>query len=186
MVYHRFHTREMDELAGLGKRMPIWATFMVIFAFASVGLPGLNGFVGEFLTLLGTFTAREPLGPIYAAVAALGLILGAIYMLYMLGRVVMGPVRISHQGHGHHGHGEAPDLNIREIATLTPLAIACLVIGLYPTPMLRSFEPSIDVMARDAREVVARQAPAPAPAPHAADDAADKTPVAHATQEVAR
>ncbi|MBI1368578.1 MAG: NADH-quinone oxidoreductase subunit M [Planctomycetes bacterium] len=147
MIYNRFHTREMAELGGLGKRMPVWSSFFVFFCFASVGLPGLNGFVGEFLTVFGTYTSSQVLGIPYAAVAALGFIFGAIYILYMVGRVVMGPVKDAHGSHAHghdHGHGPVSDLNLREIVTLAPLAVACLVLGLYPTPMLRSFEGSID------------------------------------------
>ena len=153
MVYHRYHTREMAEFSGLGRRMPIWSTFLVIFALASVGLPGLNGFVGEFLTLLGAFTASEPLGIGYAAVAAIGLIFAAIYILYMVGRMVMGPVRVPQKYDAH-----VTDLNWREISALAPLAVACLVLGLYPTPMLRSFEPSIAQMAGPAQTVLAEQA----------------------------
>ena len=153
MIYERFHTREMARLGGLARVMPVWSFFMVFFCLASVGLPGLNGFVGEFLTLLGAFTsAREVLGPEYAATAGVGMILGAIYILYMVGKVVFGPVKImTHDdpsaggGHGKgsgHSH-EVSDLNIREIVTLIPLAVACLVLGVYPTPMLESLEDPI-------------------------------------------
>jgi NADH-quinone oxidoreductase subunit M len=140
MVYHRYHTREMEHFSGLGRRMPVWSTFLVIFALASVGLPGLNGFVGEFLTLLGAFTANEPLplGIWYAAVAAVGLIFAAIYILYMVGRLVLGPVRVPQKYDPH-----VSDLNWREITSLAPIAVACLVLGLYPTPVLKSFESSI-------------------------------------------
>ncbi|MFA7235597.1 MAG: NADH-quinone oxidoreductase subunit M [Phycisphaeraceae bacterium] len=137
MIYERYHTRDMNELGGLGKRLPVWSTFMVFFCLASVGLPGLNGFVGEFLTLLGAFTSAT-LGWQYTAVAAVGLILGAIYILYMLGRVVMGPVK-----EPEHYAGKVSDLTTREIAVLTPLAVACIVLGVYPTPVLQSLEPAI-------------------------------------------
>lgn len=138
MIYERYHTRDMNKLSGLGKVLPVWSTFMVFFCLASVGLPGLNGFVGEFLTLLGAFTADGVLGYRFAVVAAIGLILGAIYILYMLGRVVMGPTNEPAEY-----AGKVKDLNVREIAVLTPLAVACVVLGLFPTPILSTLEPAI-------------------------------------------
>ncbi len=151
MIYERFHTREMARLNGLAKVMPVWSFFMVFFCLASVGLPGLNGFVGEFLTLLGAFKSpAEVLGPEYAVAAGFGMILAAIYILYMVGKIVFGPLKIDTTdgpvGHGADGkdHTQVTDLNIREIATLVPLAVACLAFGLYPTPVLRSLEEPID------------------------------------------
>ncbi len=160
MVYERYHTRNMDELGGLASKMPIWATFMVFFTMASVGLPGLNGFISEFMCLLGTFQgwtqwsgatgesagAIGPLGPWFAVFGALGVVVTAMYLLYMLGRVVFGELRepSSHED----GHGPLPtDLNLREIGVLTPLAILCLVLGLYPTPVLRVLEGPSQTMA---------------------------------------
>ena len=136
MVYERYHTREMAQLNGLAKVMPIWASFMVFFAMASVGLPGLNGFVGEFLTLLGAFNTTL-MGPVYAAVAGTGLIFGAIYILYMVGKVVWGPLKLPA---GHDDPKHVTDLNRREIAVLIPLAGACLWLGLYPNCMLKTLD----------------------------------------------
>ncbi|MBI1371587.1 MAG: NADH-quinone oxidoreductase subunit M [Phycisphaera sp.] len=139
MIYNRYHTRQMADIGGLGRRMPIWGFFMVFFCMASVGLPGLNGFVGEFLTLLGAFVGKGVYGTRYIALwAALGLILGAIYILYMVGKVVIGPLREPADAH------DVSDLNWREITALTPLAVACLVLGLYPAPVLNSIEAPID------------------------------------------
>ena len=138
MIYERFHTREMRQMGGLARVMPVWAFFMVFFCLASVGLPGLNGFVGEFLTLLGTFTAKQLLGPRFAIAAALGMILAAIYILYMVGKVVFGPLKVPAD------HSRPKDLNLREIVTLTPLAIACLWLGLGPTTVLSTLEQPID------------------------------------------
>ena len=166
MIYERFHTREMARLGGLAKVMPVWSFFMVYFCLASVGLPGLNGFVGEFLTLLGAFTSVEVLGPAYAATAGVGMILGAIYILYMVGKVVFGPVRLitdddplvggGHgDGAGHHRRSHAvTDLNAREVATLIPLAVACLVLGVYPAPMLESLEVPIAYIVEPAEAVI--------------------------------
>jgi NADH-quinone oxidoreductase subunit M len=157
MIYERYHTRQLKELGGLAAKMPMWATFMVFFAMASVGLPGLNGFVSEFMCLLGTFQSPG-LGPWFAAVSGTGMIIGAIYMLYMLGRVVWGPL-VEPAGHGHHGgghghghddhHGALPaDLTKREIAVLAPLAAACIFLGVYPRPVLQALEEPTRDLAR--------------------------------------
>ena len=151
MIYERFHTRQMSQMSGLARVLPVWSFFMVFFCLASVGLPGLNGFVGEFLALLGAFTAPDVLGWRYAAAAGVGMILAAIYILYMVGKVVFGPVKVPQAA----DHDEPlRDLNRREIATLVPLAIGCLVLGLYPQPILRSLEAPIDKLTRPARLVV--------------------------------
>lgn len=150
MIYERYHTKDMEEIGGLARRMPVWAVFMVFFTLTSVGLPGLNGFVGEFLCLFGAYTASHDaatgypgvLGPWFALIAAVGLILGAMYLLIMLGKVVWGPLREPDA----HGHGPVKDLGFREIAILTPLAIACLWIGLQPSPMLRAIVPSARIV----------------------------------------
>jgi NADH-quinone oxidoreductase subunit M len=145
MIYERYHTRSMKELGGLASKMPIWSTFMVFFTMASVGLPGLNGFISEILCLLGAFQAGNEWGRVpgatggnlgfwYAGSAASGMIVAAMYLLYMVGRIVFGKL---HEPHAHgHGHGETPvlqsDLNTREICTLLPLAALCLGLGMYP------------------------------------------------------
>ena len=175
MIYERYHTRSMKELGGLAARMPVWSTFMVFFVMASVGLPGLNGFISEFLCLLGAFQASDAwgsalwattgglaggevpgatsgtLGPWYAAIAGTGMIVAAMYLLYMTGKIVWGPLKEPHahghsHGHGHgHGHADAhahasvlpTDLNGREIGILIPLALLCLVLGVYPKPVMQ-------------------------------------------------
>ena len=148
MVYERFHTREMSQLNGSAKVMPIWASFMVFFAMASVGLPGLNGFVGEFLTLLGAFNTVL-MGPVYAAIAGTGLIFGAIYILHMVGKVVWGPLKYPEVHDEHSGSHQVKDLNRREIAVLIPLALACLWLGLYPNCMLKTLDaPALAIVQR--------------------------------------
>ncbi|MSR43744.1 MAG: NADH-quinone oxidoreductase subunit M [Phycisphaerales bacterium] len=154
MFYERYHTKDTDVLGGLAKRMPIWACFMVLFTLASIGLPGLNGFIGEFLCLGGAFTAEHDgqsgypgvLGPWYAIVAGLGLIFSAMYLLILLGKLVWGPLREPHDGATHHPHVSgvpslSPDLCFREIAILTPIAIACIWLGIQPKPMLDAIAP---------------------------------------------
>lgn len=156
MVYERFHTRSMDELGGLASTMPIWSSFMVFFVMASVGLPGLNGFVSEFMCIIGTFqsspawvlegregAAGGSLGPWFAFAAGFGVIVAAMYLLYMTGRVVWGTAK---QPAGHDDeHSELPtDLNAREISLLTVLAVGCLALGVYPTPVIEAIEPSVE------------------------------------------
>ncbi|MSR68872.1 MAG: NADH-quinone oxidoreductase subunit M [Phycisphaerales bacterium] len=153
MFYERYHTKDTDVLGGLAKRMPVWSCFMVFFTLASIGLPGLNGFVGEFLCLGGTFIAEHDansgypgvLGPWYAIVAGLGLIFAAMYLLILLGKIVWGPLREPHGDVSHGSHAAAPalpsDLGLREIAVLMPIAIACLWLGVQPKPMLDAISP---------------------------------------------
>lgn len=150
-MYDRLHTRSMDELGGLAKSMPIWAFFMVFFSMASVGLPGLNGFVSEIMCVMAAFQSGAtwgvggtagPLGPWFAAVAGVGMIVGAIYLLYMVGSVVWGPPKSPHDHHHHdHDEGDLPtDLTAREVTILATLAFLCLWLGLYPKPVLRALE----------------------------------------------
>lgn len=153
IMYERYHTKDMEVVGGLMQRMPVWSVFMVFFAMASLALPGLNGFVSEFLCLLGVYTADHGmktgfpgvLGPTYAFLAALALVLGALYVLRMLQRFVFGPLREpGHGAHGgHHDHGHAiRDVNAREVIAMLPLAAGCLVIGLWPAPLLSAIEPA--------------------------------------------
>jgi NADH-quinone oxidoreductase subunit M len=145
-IYERYHTRDMNKIGGLARRMPWFAFFLVFFTFSSVGLPGLNGFVGEFLVLLGAANSNtvfdgRAAGPLhfgYVIPAASGIVLGAVYMLWMCQRVLFGP--LVEPAHELEGHGLPTDLSRREIGILVPLALACLVIGVYPKPLLQSFE----------------------------------------------
>jgi NADH-quinone oxidoreductase subunit M len=156
MIYERFHTREMPLMSGLGRVIPIWASFTVFFVLASVGLPGLNGFVGEFLTLIGAFLSPgNVLGFEYAAFAGIGMILAAIYLLYMVGKVIFGPLKVP-DVHTDDGGHELKDLNGREILTLLPLAAGCLILGLFPYGVLESLQAPVERLtasAKDAAEV---------------------------------
>ncbi len=135
MIYERRHTRQIAEFGGLWKPIPRWAAVFLIVTFSSVGLPGLNGFVGEFLILLGAFGQSRTA----TVLASSGLILGAVYMLWMFQRVVFGPVR-------HEENLKLEDLRPREIAVLAPVVAMIVVMGIYPAPFLRTMEPSVKAL----------------------------------------
>src|SRR6185369_14547516 len=120
MFYERYHTRRVDELGGLARKMPIMTFFLILFSLASIGLPGLNGFISEFLVLLGTFTSKEshgPLGVVYAAFAASGIILGAVYLMYMCRCILFGPLKEPEHGFDA-STGLKQDLTRTEVAVL--------------------------------------------------------------------
>lgn len=139
MMYERYHTRDMEKLGGLARRMPIFATFLMFFTLSSIGLPGLNGFISEFTTLLAAFNSPV-LGPGFGAVGALGILLGAIYMLYMVGKVLFGPLR--EPAHTPDlSAGLRRDLTAREVGALVPLAVACVVLGVAPRVVTDPLDP---------------------------------------------
>lgn len=125
MIYERRHTRLIADFGGLARQMPVFTTFFLIITLSSIGLPGLNGFIGEFLVLLGTFEVHRLL----AILAATGMILSAVYMLTMVQRVHFGPLDKAE-------NRVLKDLNPREIATLVPIVLLCLWIGLFPATFL--------------------------------------------------
>ncbi len=132
MLYERRHTRLIADYGGIAKVMPIYAAFFLIVMFSSVGLPGLNGFVGEFLILTGAFRANVW----YAAFAASGVVLSAIYLLWMYQRAMAGPVT-------NEANKNLPDLSPREIALLVALVVVIVWIGVYPRTFLDPMQPSI-------------------------------------------
>lgn len=129
MIYERRHTREITEFGGLCKVMPVLATFFMIISLSSIGLPGLNGFVGEFLILLGSFQSRFLNTPTYAILAASGVVLSAVYILWMYQRVMFGSVTKAE-------NQSLRDLSVREIAVLVPIAAFVFWIGIYPSSFL--------------------------------------------------
>ncbi len=130
-IYARRHTRRIEDFGGLLRVMPAFSTLFIITALSSIGLPGLNGFVGEFTILLGVFEASAW----FAAAAALGVVLSAIYMLWMLQRVLFGEVRVR-------ANLGLADLSRREWAVILPMVALMFWIGLYPKPLLGRIEPS--------------------------------------------
>lgn len=138
MFYERYHTRQLSELGGLATRLPRLGVLMVFTVFASIGLPGLNGFVGEVLALAGMFKVDM----LYSALGALGVVLGAWYLLGVLQKAFFGPVQLPH-AHGAH-EDDVPDLNAREILTLAPLAAMCLYLGLFPQTLIELIRPDVE------------------------------------------
>ncbi len=136
-MYERRHSRLMSDYGGVAKVAPVLTFMMVISVMASAGLPGLNGFVGEFMILLGAFQSTVIGRPLLIALATTGVILAAIYLLWMLYRVFFGPVKDDHIAH------EMPDLGAREMAALVPLVILMIVLGFLPAPFLAKQERSV-------------------------------------------
>jgi len=145
IVYERRHTREISEYGGLSKVMPVYAFVFMVMTMSSIGLPALNGFIGEILILQGVFVVSK----IWAAFAASGIVLGAAYMLWLYQRTMFGKIE-------NPKNENLPDLSLRELATFVPLIVLAVWIGLYPSPVLRRLEPTV-------RQVVARVNPAYAP-----------------------
>ena len=124
LIYERTHTRMIADFGGLTKVLPVYATLFMIFTLSSLGLPGMNGFIGEFLILLGAFTSQR----VYAVVGTTGIILGAAYMLWMYQRVMFMELKPQNQ--------KLIDLDFREVITLLPLAVLVFWIGVFPNPTL--------------------------------------------------
>lgn len=150
VIYERTHSRQISDNVGLTKLMPRYATFLVIFALSSLGLPGTNSFVGEFMILAGTFLWSK----IAAALASLGIILAAAYLLWMVQRVAFGVP-------APHMLPKLRDVNLREMVTLVPLVVLIFLIGLFPNPILTRMHPSVE-------KVIARSFPSTPEEPSAA------------------
>ena len=134
MIYERRHTRQISELNGLQKSMPVLAAVFTVVMLSSVGLPGLNGFVGEFLILIGTFVTHRW----WAVVATAGVILAALYLLWAYQRVFHGTPTGDNVG--------LPDMTWREKATMAPLVVLIVFLGVYPKPVLDRINPSVEAL----------------------------------------
>jgi NADH-quinone oxidoreductase subunit M len=139
MLYERYHTRKIADYSGLGSKLKIIAFCMVFISLSSVGLPGLNGFVGEALVFFGMFELQ----PMFAILGTGGIILGAWYLMTMLRDVFFGDLREPLEG----GH-DVTDITPREVATLAPIMALCLLLGVYPQPILNSMAPDVEVVAK--------------------------------------
>ena len=152
VLYERRHTRRLAEYGGLWKQMPVFAGLFLVIVMGSAGLPILSGFIGEFLTIFGTFNAADtfpagqahfiPAPRILAALAALGVILGAVYLLFMFQKVFFGKLDKAR-------NGKLPDLKGHELATFIPLVILIFLGGLFPRQILVVMEPSVQKFVRD-------------------------------------
>lgn len=138
MIYDRRHTREISEFGGISKAMPIFAIFLMIVTLSSVALPGTNGFIGEFLIFAGTFSA-DGLHDLrwYVGVGALGVIFGALYMLYMFQQVMFGPL-------DNPKNKVLKDLNLREVVVMVPLIALIFIMGIAPNYFLKPMHASVD------------------------------------------
>ena len=146
MIYERRHSREIAAYGGIAKVVPIFATLLTIVALSSIGLPGTNGFVSEFLVMVGSFKTF----PYFTTVSALGVILGAAYMLWALQRIIYNPLDKAENAH-------LTDLNWREIGLLVPVIAAILWLGIYPKPVLERMEAATTAFVQSVEARAARQ-----------------------------
>ena len=184
MIYERYHTRDMNQVGGIVRRVPALGFFAVFFVLSSVALPGLNGFVQRISGAAGHVCLRDAgmwsggyqygnLGPAFAIPAATGVILGAVYLLYWTGRVIFGPLKEPAHEHAHHdedaaeqkGHQEIKDLSFREWAVLVPVAILVIYMGIYPKLVIRSLDAPVTDIANRLRRRRTRPAVETAAAP---------------------
>ena len=150
MIYERRHTKKIADFGGLWRVMPIYAGLFLFATFASIGLPGLNGFVGEFLILIGSYATL----PVFAIIAASGVVLAAIYLLWAFERVFTGePDKAENQ--------VLKDVNGREIALMAPLVVLILLLGLYPQVLLEKTEASTEAILDRIEAVTDYEVPAP-------------------------
>jgi NADH-quinone oxidoreductase subunit M len=149
MLYERYHTRLLADYGGMAARLKVLSFFMVFFCLSSIGIPGLNGFVGEVLVLMGIFDFERAHGtwPVLAVIGATGIVLGAWYLLTMLMGVFFGPLKEPPPPVGHDNHHAVTDLNLREWAALVPIAALCIALGLYPQPVLDTARPELEMVA---------------------------------------
>lgn len=170
MLYERRHTRVLADYGGIAQKVPIFAVFMVITVMASAGLPALSGFPGEFLVLLGTFTAG-PTQMVWAVFATTGVILAAIYLLAMVQKVLFGPMK-------NPANEDLKDLSAREIFVLAPLMVLALYLGIRPEAVLKPIKPSVENFVRQVNRDAKRTYRTDAGALRHATNARVGTPVA--------
>ncbi|HRE10346.1 MAG TPA: proton-conducting transporter membrane subunit [Ignavibacteria bacterium] len=135
-MYERRHTREIADYGGILKTIPIFGTLFLVIVLSSIGLPGLNGFIGEFMILIGSFNSPLLNNHTYAIAATSGVVLSAVYLLWMYQRVLLGPITKEE-------NKTIPDLNFREIFASSLLLIFIVWIGVYPNTFLSKSESSV-------------------------------------------
>ena len=146
LLYERRHTRLLADFGGLWKSVPIFCGFFLVVAMSSAGLPGLNGFVGEFTILLGMYYSQ----PVFAVLGAFGVILAAWYMLTAFRKVAQGPIT-----NPANEADKLPDLRFNEIAMLLPLIILFFVIGIFPNLFLDKINPSVEALLNHQPAIIA-------------------------------
>ncbi len=152
MIYDRRHTRMIEDFGGLAKIVPVFSTLFLIVTLSSIGLPGLNGFIGEFLVLIGSFSSPVLDSQLYVIFASSGVVFAAVYMLWMYQRVVFGVSR-------DEANNGISDLNTREIGLLLPILLFIVWIGVYPSTFLSKTEPSVQRIVRTVETVRADSTP---------------------------
>jgi NADH-quinone oxidoreductase subunit M len=153
MIYDRAHTRMIADFGGVAVRMPVFTAFFFIVTLSSIGLPLTNGFVGEFWILNGTFLSGFGWGRLYACLATSGVLLGAVYMLWMFKRVFWGPENPDSDSGTHHLHS---DLNAREVAVLLPLVVLIFWMGVHPKTFVAASEAPVAALLQDAKAPATR------------------------------
>ncbi len=171
MIYERYHTRQIAEYSGMAAKMPLFALFLVFMVMSSAGLPGLNGFVGEALCLIGVVQLEGPwrnFNLVLAAVGCTGIILGAWYLITLLRRLLFGPLKEPE----HDGH-PIRDLDAREWLLMVPPVVLCVFLGVYPQPVIKASLPDVDriVKMADLARKRAEKEVATTPAPNLPDQA---------------
>ena len=134
VLYDRAHTREIAVFGGIGAKLPVYSSIMVFFSMASLGLPGMSGFVSEFMVFVGAFSALDKW---LVGVSVLGVVLGAAYMLRMVQNVFLGPFDMQKWG-------GLKEINVRELVTVVPLMLLTLFVGVYPKPLTQLMQATLD------------------------------------------
>ena len=137
IIYERAHKRQISDFGGIAKIMPVYSALFLIVALSSIGLPGLNGFVGEFLILVGTYISKNPYSRLFAILAGTGVILSAVYLLWMYQRVFFGPINKEE-------NKTLKDLNLREFIYLGVIIVFIVWVGVYPSTFLKKSEATIN------------------------------------------